>query len=101
MNTRFQPGDIVRMKPDNKSLMAGPCIIYHYNSVGQPYLLGRRAACYSWDTEIAEKIGHSDDPRVVGQEPVTDIERGRVYTGILAGTIDILQIIRDAGVPIN
>ena len=85
---QYQPGDIVQMKKNNRLLIAGPCIIFNYNRIGQPYLLSSRGAHYGWDSLIEKKIGHEADLQAI-------------RAGIKSGKIDIGQIIKDAGVTVD
>jgi len=84
---RFTAGDVVKMKDQ------GLRIVHHYNSVGQPYLLGRLGGRYGWDKEIDRKVAHTD---VFDRDVVADQERADVHNQIIDGVLDVTEIVTQA-----
>lgn len=91
----YKPGDIVAMREHNHGLMSGLRVIHHYNSIGQPYLLGRTAA-YGWDEWIDRKVGHTDDPYAVATVPLSEADIQAVYATVLSGIVNVQAIIDEA-----
>ena len=84
---RFNAGDIVKMKD------AGLRIVHHYNSAGQPFLLGRLGGRYGWEKNIERKVAHTD---AFDQMTVSDQERSYIHNKIVDGLLDVAQIVADA-----